>query len=192
MEIFILGGGKSLSGFDNRILSNLEVIGCNKSAFVGRTKYLCSIDGTFLIREADKVRSFGKNAHIAPKDCAMFTQCTCYLKTNQGHMSEREGYITGKHSGHGAMNVAYFMGAKVIHLLGIDLNHAGHWHGGYGYHAQVVSRMKEWARLTDQAAGFFEQKGIRVINWSLGSELQAYEKRDITNLEAYLGNLQCI
>lgn len=184
-HIFVIGGGHSLSGFDFSLLDGLETIGCNGSAKTANTKYVCSMDRLWINCNKDVLQEYGDRAHMAIEDkYGLPARVNRYTKEYNKPFTHDKKYLSGKHSGHAAFNLAYHMGGTHIHLLGIDLVSKGHWHGGYGKELQNVGQMKAWARITDQATKYI--KGVKVIDWSIDGALSAYEKRNINELSEYL------
>lgn len=187
-EIFIIGGAPSLKEFDFSLLHGLETIGCNAAAEQSSSKYVCSMDRLWIRTNQDVLEKYSENAHIACCDKTPRPEsANVYKKDHSSVLSLKANYLAGKHSGHAAMNLAFLMGADIIHLLGIELNVTGHWHGGYGNSSlQRLNIMRQWAQYTDRAINKIKGRGVNVINWSLTSGLKNAEKRGIDELPNYL------
>lgn len=86
----------------------------------------------------------------------------------------------GGNSGFHAVNLAAQFGAKKILLVGIDFTvaYGRHWFGSHAYRQNSPSKhnVKRWQKVMDASAQVLAGRGIRVINCSPISTLQAYEK----------------
>jgi hypothetical protein len=86
----------------------------------------------------------------------------------------------GGNSGFQALNLAVQFGAAKIVLVGFDLrlDMGVHWHGRHerGLNNPSPQNMPRWIRVFDGAAPLLAQMGVRVINASMVSSLNGYEK----------------
>ena len=103
---------------------------------------------------------------------------------------DRPGILgDGGNSGFQAINLAVQCGAAKIILIGFDmrLDHGVHWHGkhGRGLNNPSERNLAKWRRGLDGLAPWFDALGVRVINCSAVSALEAYPKMSLT------GALQC-
>lgn len=188
-EVFIIGGGPSCRHFDFSLLSKKETIGCNNSAKAADTKYLFSMDRTWINYYSQDVLNYADRAHLSICHSVYrekFPQAHIYTRTRQGLISMDKDYIHGGNSGHGAINLAVQMGFTTIHLLGFDFSELGHWHGGYTFGSQKSQWMMRWAEDIDKCKPILDNMDVEVINWNLNSGLQAYQKKDINLLKEYL------
>jgi hypothetical protein len=90
--------------------------------------------------------------------------------------------VTGRNSGYQALNMAVLSGAKTVILLGYDAqvpkNGPSHWFGEHprSVPAAVVLDYKTSFRAGAEA---IKAAGVRVINASPGSAVDAFEKNDL-------------
>lgn len=180
-EVFIIGGGPSCSGFDFKLLQDYETIGCNDAAYYAGTKYLVSIDRTYINNREEFIKGYGDCAHLSLNKYEI-EHAHIYEKRRTGIFYDTPGVVAGVNSGHAAINIAYHMGYRRINLLGYDFVDLGHWHDGYNWGRQTKQWMRKWAEDIDKMKPFLDIYEIRVINWNLKSGLMAYEKRDINDL----------
>lgn len=80
----------------------------------------------------------------------------------EGLSDDPEVIATGQNSGYGAINLCYLMGAKVIHLVGYDMDPARN--PNYRY----------WAAFFAHALPQLEARGVRVINHNRESHVMAF------------------
>lgn len=156
-EVYIVGGGPSLKGFNFSTLADKCTIVVNKSIFhVPNPNYFISVDYTFL-KKVDRgvfgiipAKKFfvADFSHIFLKEIGKQIVDTRYDMTYnlrdyniliRAHKQEGIGYTfkefrTGRNSGFCALQLAVIFGFKKIYLLGMDLGSQGktHYHEGYG------------------------------------------------------------
>lgn len=86
----------------------------------------------------------------------------------------------GGHGGFHCINLAIQFGAKTIALVGYDMrvDHGIHWHGRHpqGLNNPMADTMARWRQHLDALAPKFEDIGVKIINCSEISALQAYPK----------------
>lgn len=158
-DVYVVGGGPSLAGFDFGKLRDRECIAVNKSIFdVPNAKYFITIDYTFLYKISNQIDNFV--SHKATKvfvvnyasgnikdingqirdvkfnilyDLSKFD--IIIKSTKIGGFSTHLGdFRNGENSGYCALQLAIALGYDNIHLLGFDLGTTAdtHYHGGYG------------------------------------------------------------
>ena len=93
-----------------------------------------------------------------------------------------------KNSGYSAINLAYYLGAKRIALLGFDMcrgpNQETHWHGGHKWGAKKNTRQRlkanePYARFlpnTGAVARDAKRLGVKIINCSMNSVITHFDK----------------
>jgi len=133
-DVYCVGGGPSLKGFDFSLLKDKRVIGCNDAYHLGGDiiKILVFGDAGWWHRNRMNLETFtGRVATNAPSMKEF--QVPGMLKFKR----ERDGYHKGDTLGWNystgalAINLAVNLGARRVLLLGYDLaNHDGqsHWH----------------------------------------------------------------
>lgn len=202
---FIIGGGPSLEKFNWKKLKGKRVIGVNRAYEKFDPTIIFSMDTRFLLWV--KSKKYGDPAYGAfeeskaykvwlltykatlPKD---FFIVPVYKNYNQGHYaftdSMNDGIGHGNNSGYGALNLAFCLKAKIIHLLGFDLKHTpavdergmaikkSHWHTGHPmpqFEDDVVKFRHYYVRIADK----IKKAGVKVINLNPDSALECFEKK---------------
>lgn len=94
---------------------------------------------------------------------------------SDGFDDDRSAVRTGKHSGYQALHIAAHTGAKRILLLGYDMR-GGHWHPEHELPLRTTMRdlYPIWAKRFDDIATHLKDRGIEVINCTLGSAITAF------------------
>ncbi len=219
-DCFILGGGHSIAKefnvpeelipiskesfveFGNYLkpfLGNKNVIGVNLSAFLGDwvdvaywgdTDTYLYYKGWFDTYGGLKVASAGK--FLQPR----YKSIKCLEKKHEkGFYTDRKTLTwAGFNSGAAAINLAYYLGAKRVFLLGFDMyslpNERPHWHGGYpdkkenftnkdAQNGKVPRRTKVQPPYKRQLQGFapiskaIQGIDLEVINLSPGTKIES-------------------
>lgn len=194
---FIVGGGKSLEGFDFSLLNGEHVIGVNRAyEDVGcdimfatdHDYYKWIMDGKMGAEAKRKFDGF-KGLKVWLEINKTYPGDTYRLKARNGRgitFSMRDGIFHGENSGYGALNLAVCLGANPIYLLGYDMkgeNGKQAWyHSGYPQ-AQVDNVYKKFIPYYKHTAPLLEEKGIKVVNLNPESELRCFEFQDAGKLE---------
>ena len=121
-DVFIIGGGPSLAGFDWKRLHAVHTIGCNSAFLLGAA--VCNLcffsDAQWFYAMERKLESFAGRVvtHSAdiPRD---HPWVSVVGKRDDGLHRDALGY--GGNSGCSAINLALLLGAKRVFLLGFDL-----------------------------------------------------------------------
>lgn len=117
---------------------------------------------------ADERVHLVKNAHGSVKGFGLSLDC--------------RRVVTGWNSGFQALNVAVLAGAKKIALLGFDGAPAKdgrtHWHGGHPRPTPAAA-FPLYAQAMSHAERQLADAGVRVVNCSPGSAIDAFPKMDI-------------
>lgn len=188
-EVFVLGDGPSLSGFDYGLLRGKNIIACNESFL--RLADVGIIPAVWMFVDAKFVAQM-KCSHKMKFDedsteCIIICGEHCGLRANKRvHLfrsARSPSLIQGslyyrEHTGAAAINAAIQTGAKCIYLLGIDLNYSGdqsHSRPGHrmdgreniGSYEKQISRYEKFASISEQ-----------IINLSAISQLKSYPKMD--------------
>jgi hypothetical protein len=115
-----------------------------------------------------------------------------HLLRNKTHPNNSTGLsldpeylVTGHNSGYQAINLAVLAGAKTIILLGYDAREPeadkpSHW---FGNHPRIEPRsvFALYRQACQSAAPAIKAAGVRVINCSPGSAIDAFEKMELTD-----------
>jgi len=196
---FIIGGGKSLKGFDWRILKGELTIGVNMAFMKISPSILFSTDSRFyewIIQGAlgeDVQRKFADYQGfkvwlnffkykypdaVYQVDSAGEKILTSSLKDGIGH---------GSNSGYAALNLAICLGANPIYLLGFDMQGDGNgkqvwWHDGYPLN-QGESIFTHMIENFERASVEIKDRGFRVINLNDNSALRCFEFLEAKGIE---------
>jgi len=194
-EVFIIGGGSSLRGFDWSLLENEHTIGCNNAFRLGPK--VCDIcvfcDRQFILKNnTDPRRGFFDKLSVFPNPVISndnqlrkrkIPWVTCIPRKVKGlGLNDTLGY--NKNTGAVAINIALIMGAKTVYLLGFDmcLDNKGrpNWHDDWLLDEPKKSTYKGMITAMDDKAFhrdlnlYFADRNI--INVSNVSKLNTFPK----------------
>lgn len=98
---------------------------------------------------------------------------------------DSEYLVTGSNSGYQALNLAVLAGASKIILIGYDGNtpkrgEKTHWFGDHP-RREPDAVFSLYVRSFREGAAAIKAAGVRVINCSPGSAIDAFEKMDIAD-----------
>ncbi len=150
-EVFIIGGGESLIGFDFQKLSNLTTIAVNRAALdVPNPTYSITADSNTFQKIQDGVFNNVNTTWVLvtnPDHCTMKFKNGLFknIRTNyvynlfsvnmviknagtDGIGFDFKDFRTGYNSGFCAFQLAVLLGYTKIYLLGFDLNKGGHYY----------------------------------------------------------------
>jgi hypothetical protein len=107
-----------------------------------------------------------------------------YGRSQAGGLSRDDTYINaGLNSGHQAVALAYYFGAKKIILLGYDMQRHGgrtHWHPDHPRGKMGNGgRFAEWRKQLDELHSDLTAEGVEVINCSRKTALVSYPRASI-------------
>ena len=188
-HVYVIASGPSLLGFDFDALPDGPRIGANRSAWLANCDMLCTVDRNFHLREGERIKSFGANAHVAT-----FLENGTYPKTtywqyarNVDGLALSANTLAGSNSGFAAFNLAVQLGYTEIALLGFDFKWDGgrsHFHEGYGQKRHTERQLYGWVTAFDTAARQTRDLGVRVTNFigPMGSNLKAYPTAPLSDL----------
>ena len=161
-EIYIIGGGSSLKGFDFNRLKNVETIAVNVSALdVPNLTYAITADSSIFRRIQEGYFKSVKTTWVL-----VTNEAHCSMKWRDGKFVHNDGFIynlfcvdmvirnagvdgiglsfndfkTGYNSGFCAFQLAVLLGYDKIHLLGFDmvsLSKSHHYHDRYGLKKRI-------------------------------------------------------
>lgn len=183
-EIYIVGGGPSLKGFDFNLLKDKDTIAVNSAIEdVPNPTYFITCCSAYCKRVVDQ-KFFGVITH---KVLVMGTKHQRYAKvkkyfyafdeviepiTGDGELGfTSETFAVGGNSGFSALQYAVLLGYKTIYLLGIDVQIKD----GFHYHNQhgVIKEHVDWWRIC------FE-RGLEIIKEQ--SDIKVYSCSPISAL----------
>lgn len=195
---FIIGGGKSLKGFDFSKLQNELTIGINRAYEAMDCTIMLSMDNDFydwitkgkLGQEAKEKFEDFKGIRVwidsvgyeYPKGILILNRSG---GQNISH-SMKKGIGGESNSGFAALNIAYCLGANPIYLLGFDMKgengKQAWWHSGYP-DKQGAEVYKVFARDFKRASVILKEKGTQVINLNPDSALQCFEFGEFKDIQ---------
>lgn len=191
-DIFIVGGGPSLLNVDLSYLSNKVVIGMNRSVILEKgfsSKYYVVSDKRFVeneekFQDIEKIlntKTFifreGLTNDFAKEDKKRV--CTTKALGRDGFSRNiARGYYHSCTTTMLAIQVAYYLGAKRIFLLGIDLNYYGSKARSYDIENSEIpdAFLSYQIKNIVNAAIILERESIELINLSEKSFLKPYLK----------------
>jgi len=174
--IYVVGGGPSLKGFDWERLKDKYVIAVNRSyQKIPWAQIVYFTDKRFfgwfpdLISHKGLKISGGKVGH---------PDIINYRFTGAGGIDLNSGCLRhGNNSGYAAINLAIQFGAKIVILLGFDMEikETSHWHEGYS----ITTRPHAYDKMIPHFDSLAEQAkklGVTILNASPESRLEAFPK----------------
>lgn len=186
---YVIASGPSLIGFNFDALPDGPRIGANRSAWLAKCDMLCTVDRNFHIKEADRIKTFGANAHVATaSENGLYPETTYwhYARTLEG-LALTPNTLAGSNSGFAAFNLAVQLGFTEIALLGFDFKWDGgrsHFHEGYGQKRHIERQLMGWVHAFKDAARQTRDLGINVTNFvgPLGSNLKVFPSAPLSDL----------
>ena len=182
-EVFLIGGGPSLRGFDFEKLRGRTTLAINDAVLhIPWATALFSLDVNWARNRATVIQEFSGEKYLALPEDGPEIPGVVYLQRSRspGLSTDPSRVCMGGNSGYGALNVAYLKGAKRIVLLGYDfrtIRGEKHWHAGYFWdRSSSMQYFADWARNFDDAAVQLRKAGVEVLNASLESLISAFPK----------------
>jgi len=189
-DVFIVGGGPSLKGFDFARLKNKVTVAINDAMHVlPDATALYWADFPWVARNNDSLKShpcklrFMGLANAKINDTLIQGGATVLNRVGTRGLDLNPDHVCGSNSGAHALNLVANMSPKRIILLGYDMrrfNDASHWHPTDLYVPQSVYDDR-FAPCVDAMAGPIQTLGIEVINCSHISALRNYKKDFVEN-----------
>lgn len=184
-DIYIVGGGPSLSGFNLNVLSSRTVICVNDGIlFLPWAYAVVSADLIWMQKRAENLQVFAGHKYLVAAQPGQ-QDATWLLKVREpGLSSFRNEVHIGGTSGYAALNIAYLAGAKTIHLLGYDYHSPGvHWFGRYPWRSSADEDLwQKWATAYNTTLPQLAATGVTVYNYSPQSRVTAFQKRELREL----------
>ena len=205
-EIYIIGGGCSITPKMVKLLENKTTIAVNKSfLYFPKSNYFVTMDftalnkiksGLKLINESQATRIFIANftkpyikeinGRIIDTRTNLIYELKDFDLIIKSHKEEGIGltfkeFVNGNNSGYCAFQTAVILGYKNIYLCGIDLKLSGiysHFHGGYN---EPIKRFEE------KLEGYFQnwKKGIEELK-ILKPNIKVYSCSKISRLNGII------
>jgi hypothetical protein len=192
--VFIIGGGPSIQKQDLSLIYKRRVIGVTRSFKLGPWVDICwyGDKGDYNSWKPDINEYGGLIATCAQEKEENRNDRIKYLGRSKqsGIESKKRGYVAwNSNSGASAINLAYWLGAEKIVLLGFDMQNPvdkrdrqTHWHNDYeprihkGKLTNPYPRfMRYWPVIKKDA----DQLGLRIINCTIGGALEVFERKTI-------------
>ena len=186
---YVLGGGPSLSGFNFEVLRGRNVVGCNEAFTLGPA--ICPVllfsDIAWFRPRQEALKEYHKAGGEVFTQCQKMKQCDDALtwvrelkRLPRGLGVDGLGF--GGNSGCSAANLALLLGAKTVHLLGIDCDSdtegLTHWHKHYGEKRTSPGAFRlfatGWEEIKQDLPKVFP--GRTISNLGLDSRLEVFEK----------------
>ncbi len=190
-EVFLIGGGPSLEGFDFELLRGRTLLAVNDAARVlPWATALFSLDAKWIRERREFLQSFKGERYLAPPESDPRDLAgVCYLRRSNdpGLSTSPDTVCLGGTSGYGALNVALLKRASRIILLGYDYSGIVHWFPQYRWAAHGNERYySDWALKFDSTLLPLRKAGAKVLNVGLGSHIRAFPKTSLAELERRL------
>lgn len=121
-DVFVIGGGPSLRGFDFTRLKGRNTIGCNAAGFLGSD--ICNVlffaDREWYGKFYERVFEFGGTVVTDCPDMRDDRPSWLYYLPRSTFPGVFKDCLGGGNSGSAAINLALIMGARRVLLLGFD------------------------------------------------------------------------
>ena len=218
-RIFIIGNGPSLKKTNIRLLKKEITIGCNGIFLIfdemGFLPTYYTVEDTLVAEDrANTINRIQGTTKVFPYDlryCLRPDSDTIFinfLRRYRGFpqfspLFENRAYWGGTVT-YLNMQLAYYLGAREIYLVGIDHNYSapatgdtqqgtvitsgsqdrnhfdpGYFGPGFRYHDPMPERMETAYR---KAKKFFESHGVAIYNATLGGKLEVFERINFMNI----------
>lgn len=181
-DIYIIGGGSSLKGFEFGKLKGKRTCGVNVSAFLHGTNDIFSLDHNFIHNyHKDINKSNFDNVILCPVKERIDLYSKLYTVPVQWYYRKRnidwedDKVIWGHNSGIAAIVYYVKQGVKSIGLLGFDMKQ-GHYHKCYAsetHNQQYQSWLPQFNELVGRA---------EIVNYSPDSAIECFPKRSLDAL----------
>lgn len=188
-EVFIIGGGKSLDGWDFGNLIGEKTIGCN-DAYIHGPK-ICNIcifgDRKFLRAHENGLANFAKSGGLVVTnerhlEISTLSWLNWMPRQNKGLHTDALGWNTN--TGASAINLALILGAGTVFLLGFDRHRTK---GETNWHPNKLDKYTpELYQRMNASDGYMKKDlnikfpGCEVINVTDGSDLPHWPKVSFT------------
>lgn len=181
-DVYIIGGGPSLAGFDWERLRGKNTIGCNAAFLLGPE--LCDVcifgDTKFFNRFRSRLRAFpNPKVGCHPALRVFAGEIQWMPRSPNGLHKDSLGW--GTNTGCSAINLALIMGAKRVLLLGFDASgtfHQQNWHDEYCKNGFTTEKYLEFIgghRAIAQALPIVFP-GCEIVNLNPESAIECYPK----------------
>ena len=190
--VYILGGGPSLGNMPLALLRGHRVLGVNQAFTLDNVPVTYSGDRRWYHWNVDKLRSY---QGILYTSYPSFVPNPKYKPINVGRISRygisdksRSSVCWNGNSGASAINVAYWLGAKRVVLLGFDMGRQGrkwNWHTEYPTYPAIdpvtgrgrgKSPYRQFMKCWDAVARDAKKLGIEILNATPAGNLNKFPR----------------
>lgn len=170
-EVFIVGGGESLKGFDWDLLKQLRTIGCNDAYLHGTDICIFGDKRWFTLHQ----KPLAKYEGIVITNCPQVQKSRlpwlwCMRRETKGLHNGSLGW--NNNTGASAVNLAVILGAAKIHLLGFDMKLSTS--GKANWHANTLMKPN-----ADVFKGFLE--GFKCVAKNMEKKYPEVEVVNVTD-----------
>ena len=193
--VFIIGGGPSLLKQDLSLIHDKRVIGVNQAYKLGPWVDVCWYgDKSWYGENLPDINEFGGLiATCCLEDKSLRKNRVKYVGRSKqsGIEYDKRTHVTWNgNSGGSAINLAYWLGASTVVLLGFDMQNPTdpkdlqtHWHNDYKpvfvsgkkLNNPYPKFMKTWPAIKRGA----DKIGLRIINATVGGALELFERKTL-------------
>lgn len=191
-EVYLIGGGPSLRGFDLSLLRGRTCVAINDAILHAPwAAALFSLDQVWIANRKAEIEAFAGERYLAVPDDYDFDHGpvgVTFLRRCRGmtglSTDPEKLYLGGGNSGFGALNLAFLKRARRIILLGYDYCYGRqHWHQGYKWANNGGDRVLEgWARQFDHTAPQLTARHVLVLNASPDSRITVFPTIPLSSL----------
>ena len=186
-DVFIIGGGDSLKGFDWSLLKNECTIGCNSAFILGsETCKICFFGDSKWFRKFHiELTKFDGLVFTSHRDYAYRKDDWIWYVQRQAKGLSKTKLGWNKNTGASAINLALILGAKNVYLLGFDMKLSPS--GRPNWHDKVIDKpdneiYKKFCKACVQVAQDLPVKfpGRNVVNINDSSNLAVFPKISVS------------
>lgn len=189
--VYCLGSGPSLAAIDPACLRGRPVVTCNSAALWakplwGARCHALFYHGHHIRAHEDEWRKLqGAGGIVVTIDHSVETPGVRHLESKPGTGLCRDvnALANGLSCGHGAVNLAYHLGADRIVLLGYDMRvcRGGHTHWDGRAVQQPWKYATHFARAFHKIAADLRETGISVLNATPHSALETFPRINLAD-----------
>ncbi len=193
-DVFVIGGGPSLTESDVKCLRDQTVLGCNEAFTFGArlVPNLFFSDSRWYFRRLEDLKCYSEwggemFTHEEPLRLSGHTWINV-LRRVEG--LSKDAILFGGNSGTGAVNLALMLGATNVYLLGFDCkqgeNKQNNWHNNYAgfnratYTPPFYNFIRGMEQVAKQLPSVFP--GCNVINLTPDSALNMFPKQTLDSV----------
>lgn len=202
--VILVGTGPSLKDFDLSKLRGYGYVLAVKEAIwdLPFADACFGLDMPWMRRQGDRLEEVARRipVYLAVPDqeqppISRYTPSAIYLKrlrTSEGFSDDPGAVESGGNSGFGAANVAYLAKARDIVLLGYDYKGEPYCPERYTHHPRGHNAryLPKWGENFRAVAPVLKRKGVRVVNASKWSTVDAFDKIELGDALEYLDRVR--